>query len=753
MKKVVKVLVLLGSLLGSVLVTEAKGVYEEPVIIDNTGHVKISPYGLSRVITDYDIDDYYDCYIPYAKSYAQIGGYAIDTGLGEPHLSGYQEEVGGRLHGYASESDLSGCSSFIDEDGAKIYKDARGYEYYAIRSPRFWYNTDYVENRIDYSDSEGQLVDIILSNGEVLHCVVEGYTWESEDNGWCPTSSVSSLYSQTELICPQYSGMFHSLDGGIVSIAGKDFSISDALENKYDISEDSNKITYIRMYNAKITDGVSRSFKEKSYLYSDKEAIVTGEYTDEVLYENTSLGMGKGDVASKFTDATQKIVEDHCLDFDVTTLESFMQEKGGYESYLKSLGGIFASYAGTGVKIPVKTSEDFKLACEYTFGIICMWGFDYSNGNPSHYGRWRSGDGVTEANVTKDAFYPKGYTIPYEYKDKCAAPRDIDKIASQVDVSQKGVNTCCNYCTDLALNKMDVKLAGGAEKRPTSATIKAQRKITEKVIGKPGIYDSNELKVGDLIHCFNRRLTEAEKNNADANIGGVWGHVMFVGEVDREKGTYTVYHTGHDLTNDGDYKQTIKLGNPPSGYAGWLGTRILEIEESSEVTLDVSSSGSSSGNGSSSLVSEDKLDGMSGLTAKLSDNANSFLLPDNSSLTGRENTVIFIMRSNMKMSTQERLITWVRVFIVFMGILMFLYIVILFVAYCFDIVNVFFDISLLKLVTFGKISYDSDVDKNKMCLRRLLKYSIVLFCVGSLLVSGGVYVWVQDIYNVIRNFM
>lgn len=757
-----------GSLIGVLLSISSVSVNAEELLLDNSGYVKEEVYDDNTLESMYGDIDYYDCYIPYKKLIGEIGGYTVDVyGLESAKENDavadiYRfmdedarlKEVGSVVGYYDSIENLSDYYKGVDEvTGLNIFSDSNGNEYYGMSvAPFFFY-----EGSVEWGRNViGQLIDVIFDDGTVLHFVVDDLMWESQCNGWSSESSIGDNGFHSEIMFFQYAGLFDDSEGYTLKVSG---SGSENFYDVYGIGEDRN-IAYYRVYDKKISDSdIYRDSRDVKSEYSGT-VVYTDKREDEVTYSgeinSDELGKGKKKVASKFSEETQKIVEEHCLDFNVKNFEEFMESQGGYENYLKSLGGVFAQFAGDDVKIPVKTAGDYKVACEYVFGIICIWGFDYSNGDPGHYGRWRSGDGVTESNVTEEAFYPKGYSIPYVYKDKYAAPRRIDLIASQEGVTQEGVNTCCNFCVDLIRNKIELAdyLTTSEGKQPGTCSIKTQRKLTEKLIGEPGIYKAVDLKVGDLIHCYNHGLSSYEKNNADASISG-WFHVLVVGEVDKEAGTITLYETGHDLTNDGNYKNTVKISSGLP-YTGWLGTRWFNIDESTETTLDGFSSGSSTSSLQyDDIPNEEDLVGMPD-DFKISDGAEIISLADYDSLSVSEKRELQNIKSGLsENSKEEKILTYIRVLVAFVGLWLMLYIVLLNVAFLFDKSNNFIDISLLAIITLGVITRDDrDIAESGMSgYKRILKISVVMFIASIILLSGSMYLWVSKIVRLVSNLL
>ena len=716
--------------LGDSVFAEDSGV----LVLDNAGVDLENVYGDCGLIESYTGLNYYDCYIPYNLTLEEIGGYACDSddfvGMPEETRSLGVGEVIGDFEGSLS------LDYEYDSNGIKVYKDSNNNEYYGVRLPRFFYNQSGDSYEFSNTDVSGQLADAILTDGTVIHLLVEGVQFDSKSNGWLGDTNLDTGNPHTEANIPIYMYLFDDTEGFTLDIDGLEGS-GDKFASDYGLKGEDSKLSYIRIYNGKVSD---ITYSRESTGVSEKHDVDLSKYNSMPKIPSWELGKANSDlVKSKFSDETQKIVEDHCLDFDATNFKSYLSEKGGYNEYLKSLGGVFEKFAGDETKIPVKTAGDYQVACEYVYGIICMWGFDYSNGDTSHYGRWKASVGNA-----RDAFYPGSYSIPYEYKRYPAKPRNIDKIAAQENVTREGVNTCCNYCVDLIRNKIELAdvLTKDNGKQPSTCDVVSQRKIMEKAYGFNGIFKVTDLKVGDLIHCFGHPLTSSEKENC-VKPGG-WGHVKVVGEIDKEAGTITCYETGHDLTNDGNFKTTYKFtdGTNIAGYSGWIGTRWFNIGDSTETSNEnnsASDNASAFGNtAQDKLVAEDQLTGMP-KSDLLKDSAESVSLPDGNELSGKEKTDVSTIKENIRLQKENIIVNTIRTFVMFIGLCLLTYIIFLYVACAFDMSNIFFDIGLLSIVTLGYLSIKDLYVKDKYSLGRIHKVSACLFVVSTILISGSLY--------------
>lgn len=276
----------------------------------------------------------------------------------------------------------------------------------------------------------------------------------------------------------------------------------------------------------------------------------------------------------------------------------------------------------------------------------------------------------------------------------------------------------------------------------------------EKAYGFNGIFKVTDLKVGDLIHCFGHPLTSSEKANCVKPSG--WGHVKVVGEIDKEAGTITCYETGHDLTNDGNFKTTYKFkdGTNIAGYSGWIGTRWFNIDGSTDT--DTSDANNSASDNASSfrntlqdkLVPEDQLKGMP-KSDLLKDSAESVSLPDGNELSGKEKVDVNTIKESIKLQKENIIVNTIRTFVMFIGLCLMAYIIFLYVACAFDMSNIFFDIGLLSIVTLGCISIKDLYVKDRYSLGRIHKISACLFAVSIVLISGSLYNFISVLVRMV----
>ena len=178
----------------------------------------------------------------------------------------------------------------------------------------------------------------------------------------------------------------------------------------------------------------------------------------------------------------------------------------------------------------------------------------------------------------------------------------------------------------------------------------------------------------------------------------------------------------------------------------------LEAKNYDGVLSDSSSSdGSSSGDKkvelSGGIISEWELTGMpvkSGLTA---DAVNlSFVGKDSEGLTAENRKDIAEIRTSIADTKTINAWVTVRVIIVFIGLLMFTYALMLLLALLFDKFNTIIDISLIGVLTLGMIKFSDDKYSSNgeedvirtTDTKRMIILIVIMVLIGGIFVSGGV---------------
>lgn len=233
--------------------------------------VKGTIFGDSGIASSYENCKYYDIWIPYKKTVADVGGLAddvdtaVDTYRYTAFTYGYDKHrMGGFLqtefsdhpcynYGLTWKTDSKNGLMYCEVNGAKIYASTLGkgcFNYSAVTDGTFF----------SWAGATGILFDIILTDGTVLHFVMDDGIGEAHSNqdgpydGWTAPSQAeaqdNTRYHTTKLANKEYGFFMQCASTHMLEIIG---SSSKAMEY-YNIGEtdDTNQVMYIRIYNLKI---------------------------------------------------------------------------------------------------------------------------------------------------------------------------------------------------------------------------------------------------------------------------------------------------------------------------------------------------------------------------------------------------------------------------------------------------------------------------------------------------------------------
>ncbi len=292
------------------------------------------------------------------------------------------------------------------------------------------------------------------------------------------------------------------------------------------------------------------------------ETTIEQQKVLEGTRNSTKNAEGAKVTASKnaFSSNTQEIVNAHMFDFNVDNYDQVIQSFGGYENYLKSLGGVFTKYAGV-ENAHITTKEEFKEVGEYVWGIMTMYGFEYRNYktcNNCNGDKWRSDEGGTN-----DAFYPgtRGCCL-----NENPTGLTIDEVASKR--KGNGMTTNCALGVEWLLRK--------------SGLMKVSDPYAWNEYMSKGqiITDASKLQPGDIMMYWNtdKDISNIRNWNSDTWWSG-WFHINIVGERNDSNGTITYYDSGHYFTQSGNYKYVRKIGQYPYEWAAdWVGIRLFDLK-------------------------------------------------------------------------------------------------------------------------------------------------------------------------------
>lgn len=142
------------------------------------------------------------------------------------------------------------------------------------------------------------------------------------------------------------------------------------------------------------------------------------------------------------------------------------------------------------------------------------------------------------------------------------------------------------------------------------------------------------------------------------------------------------------------------------------------------------------------ITSEWDLVGMTHLKSKLAEQQSQIELKSREDLSTGEQYSVATVKENLEYEHQASAIDTVRVSVVFVGLCLVFYSVMLLVCYLFDKSNSFIEISLVKFITFGYLEYTDDElakgQQGKASSKRLLVLVVIIMIIGCLFISGGV---------------
>lgn len=241
----------------------------DAVTFDNDGNARENPYGDSKIEKSYSDLDYYDCYVPYNLSPEKIGGYS--TGVlaytyetyNYSMKSHYPDRIANKfsylVNGYQPMgSPYRGCN-IESENGMQVLVDKNGNKYYMMAIQEFFYCFPGIKEDASFpkwGSQNGQLVDVILTDGTVIHFVIVDANDSAHTNGGPKEESLWNVqYEFSKLKINQYKHLFHAAYGNMIELAGVSWGagVSEFME-KYNMSLDGNQVAYYRMYNGYIDD-------------------------------------------------------------------------------------------------------------------------------------------------------------------------------------------------------------------------------------------------------------------------------------------------------------------------------------------------------------------------------------------------------------------------------------------------------------------------------------------------------------------
>ena len=276
---------------------------------------------------------------------------------------------------------------------------------------------------------------------------------------------------------------------------------------------------------------------------------------------------------------TNAIVNAHRYDFNYADFQAYIKKAGGYAAYVRSLGGVFTKWQGRNVTLvpdySAKTIREFQEACDYVFGLMTMYGFNYNKGKPGTSKQW--GKGADDAFYPSSANYDKLGLYVYENGHKTT----IDLICA--GTTKGGMTTNCGWSVTYCLRKaglipadaenVEVEFYGNASYH------KYYRNRGAKILT---MKDTSGLKVGDVLGFFG------------SGSGFTYKHCAICVAVDKAKSTYTLYDGGSARFIKTRGNNIVgKLGDSPlyGSYTSWKVLRLKEISNLLDLKYDKAKAG------------------------------------------------------------------------------------------------------------------------------------------------------------------
>lgn len=270
--------------------------WETHIRQNNTGESMDNPVGDSGVPASFTDCEYYDCYIPYKLVPNDIGGWctsvtntSYDYGpmsnnlIKNCHMGGYinyQWNRQWKKTGTPGYDPDTGCSTITDENGVTYFETAvQGF---------FYNNSSAGSNGFpawNTSEQSGQLIDVILTDGTVIHFILADCNSNSHTNGGTVNMggdgapSADGIWSFSDMKLDQYYNLYAAMSGNQIEIWGKS-GCAKKFAEKFGLgygSDTKNKIAYYRMYNKTIFDPPEpANDKVKASSFNLKDAGLSG---------------------------------------------------------------------------------------------------------------------------------------------------------------------------------------------------------------------------------------------------------------------------------------------------------------------------------------------------------------------------------------------------------------------------------------------------------------------------------------------
>ena len=247
---------------------------EDGVVFDNDGKKrdKDKIYGDSKLPATFDAD-YFDCYVPYTLTPADIGGYstgvlAYTTSVYNYSMKSYypnriNQRFAYLVNGYQPMGSTVCGGTVHGESGTSLQyvEDKHGNKYYMMAIQEWFYPKSQVDKGFtNFDNCRGDLVDVILTSGEVVHfCIVDANAQAHTNGGPMESSLWNVQYVFSPMKLDQYLHIYHAAYGNTIEISGTSWGSGvSGFMKKFGMSLDGNMIAYYRRYKLKLNDAPER---------------------------------------------------------------------------------------------------------------------------------------------------------------------------------------------------------------------------------------------------------------------------------------------------------------------------------------------------------------------------------------------------------------------------------------------------------------------------------------------------------------
>lgn len=405
--------------------------------VDNDGKFREAGkvYGDSGIAPSFKDCDYYDCYVPYAQTCEEVGGFATSMSSSSKNsfvgdFINYENDMFHFSTGdYWTLWNEGGTEGYEADTGLATLTDANGTVYYVSAFPHWLWNYSEsfyrwgFQGKGDPAVGGGEIVDIILTDGTCIHFIFGDAKADEHTNGGAGTSHSSDTYSfdNTNLGShSHYSNMYQAMGGEIVEIWGKSGSHS-KFWNKYNFNYttgEGNHIAYIRMYNKKISDNpqpASSECKNVSYKAtngtkkgtssnSGEGAGISGEFIEEGYFVPLSL-LQENTIALPTEESLSVLDKDTLMGWRQDIENRNANKVISYERAIVMLLGILLCVYGIFLYVAfhfdsVNNILDISLLSILTFGRLYV----SPDGEMSTWGKSAGRQSVTHTNIMKIVF-------------------------------------------------------------------------------------------------------------------------------------------------------------------------------------------------------------------------------------------------------------------------------------------------------------------------------------------------------------